>query len=309
MKNTMGRFLRLTSAGACLLLLPTASALAGPPAMTVGYQPMVSTGLAAKQPFEGWFVFNMSADPRVPGAAMPANAAVRFTFPKAFVPLKGPTHLEGALLYGWPHGAIPVPFTVTQDVANPRAVTVVIAKAISANPPDQPGLKAIHVRTGEINPSVAGDYPIGIEFINAGALSGKTTAIAHITAKPLPNIAAFNQLHQSKDEDWQHVKTGAAAALPLDYLVTLPDASRSTITLGSKSDGGLDILRDGMPIGSIVTKGVSVSLTPHPFGPGFSRLGLIEVSVKAVSVAGEAQIIASLKGGLTNIIHIFVEQP
>jgi hypothetical protein len=280
---------------------------AAAPSMTVDYQPMVTTGLAAKQPFEAWFVFDKSSDPRVPGYAAPAETTVRFAFPKEFTPLPGNPHLEGALLYGWPHGAIPAPFSVTQDQTDPRVVVVRIDQAIASDPPERPGLKAIHVRTGELNPPLPGDYRITVEFIDAGPLSGTTTAIAHITAAPVPNVAAFNQFHRGKDEDWQRVKADAEAPLPIDFLVTLPDESRSSISLARISGGTLSILSDGKPIGSITTTGVPVTLTPQAFGPGYSRLGIIEVHAKAGSTPGTAQIVAALNGGIRYTINLVVE--
>jgi hypothetical protein len=297
----------LAALGAAALASPVARAEA--PAMTVGYQPMVSTDLAAKEPFEAWFIFDKSVDPAVPGYAVPVGATVRFTFPKEFMPLGNNPHLEAALLYGWPHGAIPVPFTITQDGTDPRVVSVRIEKAISSTPPEKPGLKAIHIRTGEINPVQEGDYPIEVELIDAGRLSGKTTAIAHITGSPVPNIAAYNQLHQSKDEDWQRVKTGMEALLPIDFLVTLPDATRTSITLTPASGSSLRILSDGKPIGSIKTKGVPIVIRSQAFGPGFARLGIVEIHAKAGTTLGAAQIIAALDGGPEYVINLIVETP
>ncbi len=277
------------------------------PRTTVDYQPMVSTGLAANQPFEAWFVFDKSPDPRVPGYAVPAGTTMRLTFPKEFTPQGGRPHLEGAILTGWPHGAIAVPFTVTQDKTNPRVVIVQIEQAISSGPPERPGLKAIHVRTGERNPTAAGDYPIAVEFVDAGPLSGTTTAVAHITDKPVANIAAYNQLHQSKDEDWQRVKAGMVAALPIDFLVTLPSESRASITLTPASGSNLSILSDGQPIGSITTKGVPIVLSSQVFGPGYARLGIVEVRAKAGDTPGTAQIVAALDGGTQYVINLIVE--
>ncbi len=270
---------------------------------------MVSTGLAARQAFEAWFILDRSSDPTVPGYAIPAGATVHLTFPKAFTPLPHTPHLEGALLYGWPHGAIPVPFSVTQDKAAPRTVVVRIDQAIPVEPPERPGLKAIHVRTAELNPAAPGDYPIKVEFSNAGALSGKTVALAHISPRPVPNVAAFNQLHKSKDEDWQRVKAGAEALLPIDLLVTLPDQPRASITLAPGDAGALKILSDGAPIGSITATGVPVTLTPQSFGPGFSRLGIVEVHARAGTTPGIAQIIASLDEGTQYVIHLVIEAP
>jgi hypothetical protein len=270
---------------------------------------MVSTGLAAKQPFEAWFVLDKSSDPSVPGYAVPAGATVRFVFPKEFTPLTTNPHLEGALLYGWPHGAIPVPFSVTQDKTDPRVVVVRIDQAIAIGPPERPGLKAIHIRTGELNPTSAGDFPIVIQFIDAGPLSGTTKATAHITEKSLPIVAAYNPLHQSRDEDWQRVKAGSDAPLPIDFLVTLPDDARSSITLAPAAEGSLSILSDGKPIGSIIAKGVPIRLTPQTFGPGFSRLGIVEVHAKAGTTPGAAQITAAIEGGTQYVINLVVERP
>lgn len=289
-----------------LVALP---ARAEPPTMTVGYQPMVSTGLAAKQPFEAWFVFDKSADPAVPGYAVPAGTTVRFTFPKELTPVGNNPHLEGALLYGWPHGAIPAPFTVTQGKTDPRVVIVHIERAISSGSPEKPGLKAIHLRTGEINPAAPGDYPIRVEFTDAGPLSGTATVAAYITEKPVPNIAAYNQLHQSKNEDWQRVKPGMESPLPIDFLVTLPDESRSSITVTPASGSSLSILSDGKPIGSITTKGVPIVIWSQPFGPGFARLGIVEIHAKAGTTPGAAQVIAALDGGPQYVINLIVEAP
>ncbi|HVR55987.1 MAG TPA: hypothetical protein VMT72_04095 [Pseudolabrys sp.] len=304
----MRQFSALGLASIALLLGNFASsAQSGAPPVTVAYQPMVSTGLAAKQPFEAWLVFDKSPDPAVAGYSVPAGATVRLTFPKEFTPQAGNPHLEGALLHGWPHGAIPVPFSVMQDKTDPRVVVIRIDQAIASGPPERPGLKAIHVRTGELNPNSPGDYPISVQFIDAGPLSGTTSAIAHITDKPVPNVAAYNQLHQSKDEDWQHVKPGMEAPLPIDFLVTLPDEARSTISLTSAGDGALSILSDGKPIGSVRSQGVPVTLTPESFGPGYARLGIMRVRAKAGSQPGTAEIIAALESGTQYKITVIVD--
>jgi len=280
-------------------------AYATAPHTTVAYQPMVSTGLAAREPFEAWFVFDKSTDPAVPGYAVPAGATIRFTFSKAFMP-KPDGFLGVVMLTGWSQGSIPVKFTTALDPKDPRTVVVHFNEEIVAGPAERPGLKAIHLRTNEINPGKAGNYPVTIQFIDAGSLSGTTKAIVRITAKPVPNVAAYNQLHQSKDEDWQHAKPGEDVALPIDFLVTLPAASRSVISLKA-GDFGLSILKDGKPIGSIKTEGVPVTLTPEAFGPGFSRLGIIRVQAKAGTISGSARIVATLDGGTSYVINLIVD--
>lgn len=275
------------------------------PHTTVTYQVMTSTGLAARNPFEAWFVFDKSSDPRVPGYSLPAGATIRFTFPTSFTPHPGV--LAAVMLKGWSQGGIPTDMSVAMVKDDPHTVVIHLKKAIEAGPPEAPGLKAIHLRTGLINPAKAGTYPITIRFSDAGALSGTTTATAHIKPHPEPNVAAYNQLHQGKDEDWQHVQPGADATLPIDFLVTLPNAPRASLALKPTSQGTMTIMSDGNPIGSITTQGVPVTLTPQAFGPGYARLGIVEVHAKAGMTPGTARIIAALDGGTRYDTHLIVE--
>ncbi|HMK34067.1 MAG TPA: hypothetical protein VK463_03295 [Desulfomonilaceae bacterium] len=280
---------------------------AAPPGATIEYQPMTGHGLAAGHPFEAWVVFDKPSDPTVPGYALPAGATFRFTFPKAFKPRPAGPPPSAVLLYGWPHAPAPVPFTVGLDPKDPRTIVLKLSEAFPTGPPESPGLKAIHLRWGPLNPSRAGNYPITIQVIDAGSLSGASQAIAHITPKPVPNVAAYNTLHDGRNENWQHVKTGQEAALPIDLLVTLPDKARSSISLSPTKDGNFEILSDKLPIGTITRRGVPVTLKPEPFGPGFSRLGLIRYYVTAGPDAGIAQIEAELKGGPRYTINVIVE--
>jgi hypothetical protein len=297
--------------GASLLTAATIVAVmparAAAPQITVAHQVMVGTGLAARNPFEVWFVLDKSSDPTVPGYEVPAGATIRITLPKAFTPKPGV--LGAVMLNGWAQGPIPVKFTTALDPKDPRTIVIHLNEAIAAGPAERPGLKAIHLRTSEINPAKAGDYPITVQFLDAGSLSGTTQVVSHITGKPGPNVAAYNQLHQGKDEDWQRVKTGAEASLPIDFLVTLPTAPRTSVSLKATGDGSLTILGDGQPIGSITTTGVPITLEPQAFGPGFARLGIVEVHARAGMTAGTAQIVAALKDGTQYAIHLIVEAP
>lgn len=298
---------RLTFAAAAATLATFASAYAAAPAMSVGYQPMVATGLAARHAFEAWFWLDKARDPAVPGYAVPAGATMRVTFPEAFMPKPGGA-LDGALLKGWVQGPTGTKFALAVDPANPRTIVVRFEQPIPVDPPQQPGLKAVHLRVPEINPARPGDYTIAVRFENAGALTGVTEAVAHITHTPTPNIAAYNQLSGGRDEEWQHVKTGAEAPLPLDFLVTLPGRSRATISLKPDPNGSLRILSDGKPIGSITTEGVPVTLKPESFGPGYARLGIIRVRAAAGETPGAAQVVAALAGGTRFTIHLIVER-
>ncbi len=66
-----------------LMALTALPVRATAPHTTVNYQVMVATGLAARHPFEVWFVFDKSSDPTVPGYTIPAGATILLTFPKA----------------------------------------------------------------------------------------------------------------------------------------------------------------------------------------------------------------------------------
>ncbi len=280
--------------------------MASPPEATIEYQPMTSQGLAAGYPFEAWVVFDKSSNPAESGYALPAGATFRFTFPPAFTPKLG-IHPEAVLLYGWPQKAAPVPFAVGLDPTDPRTIFLKLKEAFPVGPPERPGLKAIHLRWGPLNPLREGDYPITIKISDAGELSGTTHAVVHITSKPVPIVAAYNQLHEGRNEDWQHVKAGQAAPLPIDLLINLPDKARSSIDLSLGTNENLEILSDGTPIGTVVRRGVAVTLKPERFGPGFARLGIVRFSVTGGPVSGIAEIDAQLQGGPRYTLHVVVE--
>ena len=294
-------------AAATLMLAALAPAHAAASSMSVGYQPMIATGLAAHHPFEAWLWFDKSRDPAVPGYEIPAGATMRITFPRAFVPKPG-LPIGVVLLNGWVQGPIQAKTSIAPDPGDPRTLVLRFEEPVAANPPEAPGLKSIHLRTNELNPPRPGAYPISVRFENAGALEGTATAIAHITAAPIPNIAGYNHLSGGKDQEWQHAKVGAEAALPIDFLVTLPSEARSVVSLRPASAGGLDILSDGKPIGTIRTEGVPVTLTPVAFGPGYARLGIVRVRAKAGDTPGEAKIVAALDGGTRFTDHLVVER-
>ena len=299
-----GRCRWLASLG-WLLLAAAAPARAALPQIRVIPQPMIATGLAARHEFEAWFVLDVPLEPAAPGYAVPEGAEIRVVFPPGFTPMPaaGPSSV---LLYGWPQRGIPVAFTVARDPRQPRAIVLHLAQAIPSGLPGRPGLKAIHLRSAERNPVRAGAYPITLTFRHAGALDGSVRAIAQIAPAPQPNIAAYNQLHEHRDEDYQHVGRNGTVAIPLDFLVTLPGQPRAELRL-EPAPGGLRILADNAQIGTIRIEGVPLTLTPERFGPGFARLGIVRVAVRAGGTAGTAQVIATLAGGETYRVTVIVE--
>jgi hypothetical protein len=143
---------------------------------------------------------------------------------------------------------------------------------------------------------------------DAGELSGTMQAVAHITSKPVPVVAAYNQLHEGRNEDWQHVKAGETAPLPIDLLITLPDKARSSMELHPANGGNLEILSDGAAIGTITRRGVPITFRPESFGPGFARLGIVRFYVTGGLQPGIAEIDAQLEGGPRYTFHVFVER-
>lgn len=244
---------------------------ARPPKISVTYQPTVGDGLAGRHPFEALLTLDRSTDPSVPGYAIPAGATIRFSFPEAFAAQAGAAP-SAVLLHAWSQGPIPASFTIVRNDAKPGEIAIRLHEAIAPRPPEAPGLKAIHLWTDEVNPS-AGDYPITVEFANAGPLFGTTTAIAHITPAPVSSIGAYNRLHDGRNEDWQHVMPGAEARIPIDFVATLPDGPGAAISLRRAEGGSVIILANGEPVGWIRTEGAPVNLTPEMLGPDLARLG------------------------------------
>ena len=288
-----------------LLLAAVSPARAAPKRIRVIPQPMIATGLAAGHEFEAWFVLDASPDPAAPGYAVPEGAEIRVVFPPGFTPMHA-ARPSSVLLYGWPQRGIPVAFTVARDPRQPRAVIWHLTQAIPSGLPGRPGLKAIHLRSAERNPARPGTYAVAVSFRHAGALDGTTRAIVSVAPAPRPNIAAYNQLHAGHDEDYQHVKRGEVAPLPLDFLVTLTQKLRAEMRLVAAPDG-LRIMADDAQIGTIRTEGVPLVLTAERFGPGFDRLGIIRVTARAGAVAGTARVIATLAGGETCRLTLIVE--
>jgi hypothetical protein len=118
-----------------------------------------------------------------------------------------------------------------------------------------------------------------MQISNAGELSGMTQTVAHITPRPVPVVAAYNQLHKGLNEDWQHVQPNETTPLPIDLLVTLPGNARSSISLRPSNGTNLEILGDETPIGTVTESGVPIKLKPRHFGPGFARLGIVRFDV------------------------------
>jgi hypothetical protein len=291
---------------AVTMFLFATGAWAAPPSAKIVYQPMTAEGLAAGYPFEAWVYFDKSPDPAVPGYAFPAGATLRFTFPAAFVPQTAQAP-AAVLLHGWPQGPIVSPFTIGLDPKDQRTIVLKLTKALPSGPPEAPGLKAIHLRWGPVNPKEAAEYPMIIEYVDAGDLSGSTKVMVPITAKPVPNISGHNTLHAGRNENYQHVKAGQQAKVPINFLVTLPDKARSFISLRPMQDGNLEIMSDGSPIGTITKRGAPITLKPEPFGPGYARLGLVQFYVTAGGTPGEAEIEGRLTGGTSYTIKVTVE--
>ena len=183
-----------------------------------------------------------------------------------------------------------------------------LGKDLTSGPRKAPGLKAIHLRWGPLNPAQAGNYPMTIEYSDAGDLSGSTKLMVPVTPKPVPNIAGYNTLHSGRNENYQHIKAGQQAGLPINFLVTLPDKARSFISLRPMQDGNLEIMSDGSPIGTILSAGSLLCWRPNLLAPDIARLGIVQFYITAGSTPGEAEIEGRLAGGTSYTIKVTVER-
>ena len=125
---------------------------------------MTGDGFAVGYPFEAWVYFDRSPDPAIPGYAFPEGATFRFKFPQAFTPQPG-REPQAVLLNGSPRGPIQVPFIIGIDPQDTRTIVLKLIAPLPAGPPDSPGLKAIHLRWGPLNPLEPGEYPITIGIL------------------------------------------------------------------------------------------------------------------------------------------------
>ena len=78
--------------------------------------------------------------------------------------------------------------------------------------------------------------------------------------------------------------------------------------LRPSTDGNLEILSDGVAIGTITRRGVPITFKPETFGPGFARLGIVRFYVTGGLEPGFAEIDAQLQGGPRYTLHVFVER-
>lgn len=145
---------------------------------------------------------------------------------------------QDVLLYGWPQKVAPLAFTIGIDPKDSRTIVLRLTEAFPADPPQLSGIKAIHLRWDPLNPKQAGEYPVTIQLSDAGPLSGITRAAARITAKPVPNIAAYNQLHEGR---W--VRIGEKGRL-VSFTSKLPEGFGQGMSRGREynSPAPLDLL-------------------------------------------------------------------
>jgi len=174
---------------ATVMVLFAATAWAAPPIAMIVYEPTAGDGFAVGSAFEAWVYLDRPPNPAIPGYALPEGATLRFRFPEAFLPQpdRGP---RAELLSGGPSGPLGAPFTIYKDPEDARTVILILTAPLPSGSPGNPGLKAIRLSPGSLNPSEPGEYPITIEYSNAGELSGSTQAIARITKKPSADVVA-----------------------------------------------------------------------------------------------------------------------
>ena len=172
-----------------VMVLFAATAWAAPPAAIIVYEPMAGDGFAAGSPFDAWVYFDRPPDPAIPGYALPEGATFRFRFPEAFVPQPDRSP-RAEFLSDRPSGPIHASFAIYVDPGDPRTVVLTLTAPLPSGSPGSPGLKAIRLSPGSLNPTEPGEYRITMECSDMGELSGSTQIIARITPKPGAGIVA-----------------------------------------------------------------------------------------------------------------------
>ena len=122
---------------------------------------MIAARLAAGRAFEAWLRLDKCNEPWAPGYQPPGGTTIRIAFPRSFSPRRD-LPLQVFLLHGWPRGAITAKFEAAVDPYDYRAIILRLSEPIDACPPDQPGLKAIHLRAPVVDPAKPSDYPIAV---------------------------------------------------------------------------------------------------------------------------------------------------
>lgn len=329
----------------------TMPAFAGNIVQTVVTAPVTYNGTVAGSPTEFVITLDRSLDPAVAGRSLMAGRSIRVTLPDAFteveaLPVAAPFAVPECrtfpavdeaplqcntafLLQGWPQQPIAPPpvlhekYTVTREGVTTLVVTA--KEDIVAAPPDNPGIKQIHLALkGVVNPA-EGDYRVAVaaETGPDGAVESGSGTL-HIAASPTPAIAltsAFNPPPPFANTLYQRARPGGRTPLPYDLLLwdrdgeplvgvelARPGGRAGELALLKRGEDTIGRIAVKAPSGAtgqdIVVGTASTAVRAPVTGVPSARL---TVGFEAGSRPGPYEVEFSLDGGNTVTTYVMVE--
>ena len=199
--------------------------------------PIVPDGDVAGRPTDVVIDLDKSLDPAVPGRTLPKGRSIKVTFPDAFtrtttrlvpqyVPGKTNCPLECAavaLLQGWPQHPLPFPKYETRFEGT-HTVVVTAKEDLGSNPPQNPGLKQIHLLMSSFSNPPAGKYPVKVamETGRDGRVeTGSATVRILPAVRPSINVTSvvFQPNPPRRNPIYQQVAPRQEVPVPFDFLL------------------------------------------------------------------------------------------
>lgn len=301
--------------------------------------PIVPDGDVAARPTDVVIDLDVSLDPAVAGRTLLKGRSIKVTFPEAFTrtgtPLV-PRYIPGktncplecaavALLQGWPQQPLPFP-KYEARFEGTHTVVITAKEDLGSNPPQNPGLKQVHLLASSFRNPPAGRYPVKV-VMETGRGGDVETGWATVKILPAvqPSInvtsAVFQAQPPRRNPIYQEVAPGREAPIPFDFLLwdaagkpmvgvrlLAPDPARHP-----KYRGGLLVQGDAV-VGGIVPSAPPNATGQRAFADAPSKeikspvsgipVGLLRVRFQAGNAAGEYAPTFELING--NQVQMFV---
>lgn len=257
----------MSSLTCCLLAVGATAATAGDGMVrAITSAPIVPDGDVASRPVDLVIHFDTSPDPAVPGRTLLQGKSIRVTLPDDFI-IADDLQLsllgtEGCkppsvacntmiLLQGWPQRPIRPPTAKYQlNVEGTHTLVLTAIEDLVPAPPDEPGIKQVHINLPDAGNPESGSYEIEI-VAETGPDGTAETATPTIEIRPAttPMIAITNLLFEPPglNSNYQHADTGKEPPRAFDFLVW--DAAGAPLVGAEIVDG--EIVKDGAPIGKV----------------------------------------------------------
>lgn len=221
-KSLMLTVIATALAGCAMTLAPTQQPL------TIAPAPVTFDGNVAGQATDFVFTLVADANPATSGFAMRSGESLRLTLPTIFkrnaaVSISADTDVNLVLTKGWPQGAVRLAgqYRVGYDEKD-NAMTVTASQNVTADGPNAPGIKVIHLRGRSFINPLSGDYPVTVTHVTA---DGKPLAtwqgrIKVLDTAPNARLAPTNfHLAPGMNSDYQKVAPGKVVPYQLGVLL------------------------------------------------------------------------------------------